>query len=401
MSVVMTEPLTVGQIDNELAERARELDLITSTMLELDKHQGLVLIRRYPPSGQTEARWLSVRDALAVMWEDLGRLRTILESANTLRGRRSRVDDDDRAELTRLLRGRPLEAARTAIPLAERSLAGPSELVSFVGLADLVARMNASFPFVAEFLDAVDAVNSRVLAGSAPLQHELDAIGARVLSTESDGAGLRAIAEGIAELLRRSATDPLALSVGEIDRTLADLGAALRRESAALAELTALAADRAGAIDRLRARLDTLRTAVERAETARTHAENSIRTGPLPTRPDPRTALAARLAALAATPGALVAVRELASDIDAAIQAAEDDHELARGLLDRRAELRGRLGAYQAKAARLGVSADDSVRAANEAALQVLSHRPCDLVAATRVVAQYQRLIADISGRRR
>ncbi|WP_280390580.1 hypothetical protein [Nocardia brasiliensis] len=384
--------LGLVEIDLELTRRTTELDAITNTMLELDKHPGLTLVRRYPPSGVTAARWLPVRDALALMWEDLGRLRAILDSARTVRGTRAKLDDGRRAELTELLRGRPYEVSRTPIPLAERSLTGPSEHVLFVGLADTVDRMRATFPPIAEFLDAVDQVNTRVMSGLAPLQETLDTAGAATPE-------LRAIGDGIAELLSRSATDPLALTTAEIDARLAELGGALRRQAAVLAEFAALAADRPAAVAALRTRLAELSAIAARAARAKAEVERTIRSGPLPQLVDESGLLRSELDAVAAEsgPAALVALR---GRIDSALAAAVAAQNLAQGLLDRRAELRGRLAAYHAKAARLGVSEDRDLLAAHETAAALLSGKPCDLAAVTRAVAGYQQLVAAKSGRR-
>lgn len=388
------QPLALIEIDLELTRRTTELDAITNTMLELDKHPGLTLVRRYPPSGVTAARWLPVRDALALMWEDLGRMRAILDSARTVRGTRAKLDHAQRAELTELLRGRPYEASRTPIPLAERSLIGPSEHVLFVGLADTLERMRATFPTIAEFLDAVDRVNTRVLAGLAPLQETLDRAGAAATPR------LRAIGADIAELLSRSATDPLALTSAEIDARLAELGAAVRREAAVLAELAALAADRPAAVAHLRARLTELASLTDRAALAKAEVERTIRSGPLPRPADEFARLRAELDAIAVETGAAAALLALRGRIDSAISAATEALSLAQGLLDRRAELRGRLAAYHAKAARLGVSEDRELLAAHASAAALLSGKPCDLAAATRAVAGYQQLVAARSGRR-
>lgn len=384
--------LGLVEIDLELTRRTTELDAITNTMLELDKHPGLTLVRRYPPSGVTAARWLPVRDALALMWEDLGRLRAILDSARTVRGTRAKLDDGRRAELTELLRGRPYEVSRTPIPLAERSLTGPSEHVLFVGLADTVDRMRATFPPIAEFLDAVDQVNTRVMSGLAPLQETLDKAGAATPE-------LRAIGDGIAELLSRSATDPLALTTAEIDARLAELGGALRRQAAVLAEFAALAANRPAAVAALRTRLAELSAIAARAARAKAEVERTIRSGPLPQLVDESGLLRSELDAIAAESGAaaLVALR---GRIDSALAAAVAAENLAQGLLDRRAELRGRLAAYHAKAARVGVSEDRDLLAAHETAAALLSGKPCDLAAVTRAVAGYQQLVAAKSGRR-
>ncbi|WP_223885343.1 hypothetical protein [Nocardia colli] len=393
MSSISMQPLTLLEIDRELAGRAREADSIVATLLELDKHPGLELVRRFPPSGVTEARWLPVRDALALMWEDFGRMRAILDSASAVRGTRGKLDDGQRAELTELLRGRPHEVSRTPIPLAERSLTGPSEHVLFVGLADTLDRMRATFPVIAEFLDAVDKVNTRVMSGLAPLQDKLDKAGA--VTPE-----LRAISDGIAELLRRSATDPLALTAAEIDARLAELSDAMRREAAVLAELAAVAANWPAAIVSAHKRLDALQETRERAEQARLEVEQTIVSGPLPVLAEDIGLYRAQLDAIPADPGAAAVLLEFGRRIDTAVAVAVAAENLAQGLLDRRGELRGRLAAYQAKAARLGVGEDRDLLASYQIAAGLLARTPCDLAAVTRAVADYQHIIAEKSGRR-
>ncbi len=387
------QPLTLAEIDRELAARTAQFDAITATLLELDRHPGLTLLRRFPPTGLTERRWTPIRAELDLMWQDLARLQAILDAARTVRGARSRLDAEARAELTRLLHGRPHEASRTPIPLAQRSLTGPGERVLFVGLADTVDRMRATFPRIAAFLDEVGAVNDRVMSGLAPLQARVDQAGA--VTTE-----LRDIGEAIAELLRRSATDPLALTPPEIDARLADIGTRLDRASDLLAELASITANWDAAVAATRDRLTALAETEARAERARAEAERKIRTGPLPVLETAHRALGGELAALAATPGAGAALHELRRRIATASAAAAGAAELAQGLLDRRAELRGRLAAYRAKAARLGVGADDELAAREKRATELLSYRPCDLAAATRAIADYQRLIAERAGRR-
>ncbi|MGW4767010.1 hypothetical protein ACWEO2_03070 [Nocardia sp. NPDC004278] len=389
--------LTLAEIDGELAARATEFDAITATLLELDRHPGHTLLQRYPPTGLTEQRWQPVRAALALMWADYGRLEGILDAAEQVRGTRSRLDDSERAELTRLLRGRPYEASRTPIPMAQRSLTGPAEEVLFVGLADTVDRMRATFPEIAEFFDAVDAVNTRVMSGLAPLQDTVD----RARAAGGGTTELGAIGEGIAALLSRSATDPLALTVSEIDARIAELSDELRRVAAILAELDAVVADWAGAIAETRRRLTVLRDTRTRAAAARAQVEAKILAGPLPVHTDDSAALGAQLDALAATRAAaadLVRLRVRIADATAGAATAE---ELAQGLLDRRIELRGRLAAYQAKAARLGVSEDRDVLAAGQIAAGLLTRRPCDLAAVTRAVADFQQIIGEKSGRGR
>ncbi|QIS17586.1 hypothetical protein [Nocardia terpenica] len=430
--------LTLPEIDAEIAARTSEVDAITATLLELDKHPGLSLLRGYAPTGTTAERWRPVRQLLDLMWEDYGRLQTILNEARTLRSRRTRPTDADRVELTRMLRDRPYEASRTPIPLAQRSLTGPSEQVLFVGIADTLHRMRDSFPVIAAFLDSVDAINSRVLTGLSPLQVRLDEYGGAT-------AELHAIAEGVAELLSRSATDPLSFTAADVDARIQRLTERLRSEADTLTTLRAMGVDWAASVAETQALLDDLRAARARAEQVRIEAERKIRTAPLPVPPDSSARLQAELDALAGpggngggeaivevagrgaatviegpggvsriVPGTPVkpVVRRVGSISDAktlldlrrriaeAAEIVATDEGLARGLLDRRAELRGRLTAYQAKAARLGVGEDREVLACNQSAAALLSRTPCDLAAVTRSITDYRQIIAEKSGRR-
>ncbi|MFD1152750.1 hypothetical protein ACFQ3T_36905, partial [Saccharothrix hoggarensis] len=63
------------------------------------------------------------------------------------------------------------------------------------------------------------------------------------------------------------------------------------------------------------------------------------------------------------------------------------------GSLDRRAELRGRLEAYRAKAGGLGFGEDAELAALHRQARNVLLGVPCDLNAGTVAVLRYQRAV--------
>ncbi|MFD6396445.1 hypothetical protein [Nocardia sp. NPDC060249] len=383
--------LGVPEIDRELAGRTAELATVTTTLLELDRHPGLALVRRYPPTGETARRWAPVEKALGELWEDLGRVRAILGEAQTVRGGRGRVDDRSRGRLTELLRGRPHEVARIPIPLAQRGLTGPSETVVTVGIADCLDRMRAAFAVVAPFADEVAAVDSRVLGALAPLQQRVE---------HARGA-LDAATEPLSTLLRRAGTDPLGFGPGEIDTALASLTALIDTESARHSDHLAVAADLPGAVAALRAQLAELGERQDRADDTVTQAQHKVATGELPDGGEPAPRLRAELDTLGATPDRptvhhLLALRARAGD---AAEKTTRREELARGLLDRRAELRGRLTAYRAKASRLGVSEDRDVLAADRIAAGLLTRTPCDLAAVTRAVADYRSIIGEKAGR--
>ncbi|UGT56033.1 hypothetical protein [Nocardia asteroides] len=388
----MTSPmLGLAELDRELATRTAELATVTTTLLELDRHPGLALVRRYPPTGETARRWAPVQTALGELWEDLGRVRAIVSEAETVRGGKGRVDDRDRARLTELLRGRPHEIARIPIPLSQRGLTGPGETVVTVGIADSLDRMRAAFAFVAPFADEVAAVDRQVLGALAPLQQRIE---------QARGA-LDAAAEPVATLLRRAGTDPLGFAEGEIQSALAAVTALIETETARHAEHLAIAADLAGAVDALRRRLRAVAELQRDADDTAARAEHRILAGTLPGGGEPAQRLRAELDILGAEPTRptvehLLALRARA---EAAAETATRRAELARGLLDRRAELRGRLTSYRAKAARLGVSEDRDVLAADRIAAGLLSRTPCDLAAVTRAVADYRSIIGEKAGR--
>ncbi|AYF75929.1 hypothetical protein D7D52_21135 [Nocardia yunnanensis] len=384
--------LSVAEIDREIAERAREIETIAATLVELDKHPGLVLLRRFPPAGVTAQRWAPARAALESMWEDFGRLGTVLDRAKAARGRR-RLDALDREELTRLLRGQPVEVARHTIPMAQRSLSGPREQVELIGIAELLDRMRAAFPAVVAVLDAVEAVNNRIVADLAPLRAELDRVGETVPE-------LRALSADIDALAAEAATDPLALRPDALDHRLGELSRRLRAATAVLTELRAMSSDWDGAVARVRAHVEELHRTYERAEQARLRVERGILAAPLPRPADDSAVYGAELAALHADPPAPAALWELRQRLTAALANAQHTEQLAQGLLDRRGELRGRFESYRAKAARRGVGEDPEVLAASRIAAGLLERRPCDLAAVTRAVADYRQLIAQKSGRR-
>jgi hypothetical protein len=357
---------------------------MSATLVELDSHAGLAHVRRYPPMGVTAQRWTVIEKSLSQLWDDLGRMTSILESAQTLRARRSKPDDGERAELTRLLRERPLEVSRQLIPLAQRQISGPGEAVECVGLADTAERMHSAYPAVIEFLDAVDLINSLIAQRLAPAQRRLDEAG--VVGPKE-----------MAELLAVSATDPLSLTEGDVDKRVTAITDAIERQSRELADLAALQANWPGALAKAALELDTLRDITQHAAQVRAHAEQAVLAGPIPVHADPEPAMRAELRSIATPdPAALLSLRRR---IAAALQTAREHEELAQGLLDRRIELKGRLTAYEAKAARLGLGEDPDLLASSRIAAGLLSRRPSDLRAVTRAITDYQQLIFEKRGK--
>lgn len=77
--------LTTEEIDRELRARTDEVNAASATLLELDNHPGLAHVRRYPPAGETARRWADVEKSLDGLWQAVGRMTSILDSAKALR----------------------------------------------------------------------------------------------------------------------------------------------------------------------------------------------------------------------------------------------------------------------------------------------------------------------------
>jgi hypothetical protein len=378
--------LTIDEIDRELASRTEEVAAMSATLVELDNHPGLDHVRCFPPTGATAKRWAVVEKSLAQLWEDLGRMSSMVESARAVRARGSRLDGTDRAELTRILCERPLEVSRERIPLAQRGITGPGEAVEYVGLADIADQMRAAYPDVIEFLDAVVAINSKIADRLAPSRERLDEAGA---------AGPKELAE----LLAVSATDPLSLTTHELEQRIRAIADSIEQRSVELAELAALLANWPDALASTAARLDALRDATQRAVQIRTRAEQIVLTGPLPVPANTEPCLRQELRSIT-TPDP-EALRSVQRRIESALRVVRGDVELAQGLLDRRSELKGRLTAYKARAARLGLGEDRDLLASSRIATGLLSHQPSDLRAVTRAIKDYQEMIVEKRGKPR
>jgi hypothetical protein len=128
---------------------------------------------------------------------------------------------------------------------------------------------------------------------------------------------------------------------------------------------------------------------LERANVAYTQ---KVLTGPLPVSTDIEPQLRSELEALTA-PDA-TALRDLQRRIESALERVRLDEALARGVLDRRTELKGRLRAYEAKAARLGLAEDADLLSSRRIAAGLLTRQPCDLRAVTQAIVDYQQLVS-------
>jgi hypothetical protein len=187
------------------------------------------------------------------------------------------------------------------------------------------------------------------------------------------------------------------LTTRDIEKRVAAIADSVQRQSVELAELAAIQSNWPDALAASAQLLDELQKANARAAEVRMRAVHKVLAGAFPERGDVEPALRAELESISEQDP--TALRSLRRRIETALQAAHAEEELAQGLLDRRDELKGRLTAYQAKAARLGLGEDRDLLSCGRIAEGLLSRRPCDLRAVTRAVSDYQQLIVEKRGK--
>lgn len=377
---------------------------MATALVELENHPGHRLLSTITPTGRTAERWASARDILAGLWQDFGTYQAVVAAARTVRARRARPGDRELAELRHLLVEPSIEVARTVVALPERWLTGAAERVETITLEQLSVRMDVSFGQVSEVVVACDALHQAFLTGLAPLAKRV--LAAQELAGElaqdgSDPAAVTTLAARIDDMSRACATDPLSLAGRPAAEVLAALDTEVAAVSARLAELAAVRDGWDGLLAELTATLHEIDTLRGQEEQARRRAQELIADPGLAAPPDRLSALRSKLAALTGPAGwparaaGLAGLRAAAADAAAELRAA---HGRATGLQDRRAELRGRFEAYRAKATRLGHAERPDALALDDRIRQLLWTRPCDLAAATRALAAYQRLVRSGTG---
>ncbi|MFE1322707.1 hypothetical protein [Kitasatospora phosalacinea] len=415
------------EVDRALARLGAERDAVEAALLALQDHPGLRLLTGAELSGRTRERWAVAEGGVALLWALFDRYAEALASARAVRSRRTRPTNAELTELGELLTGRSVTVSGGRLPHPSGGLPAPARLVEQVTLGELLERMNGWYAVVVEVVSAVDAVWSalparidlllaelgrvRMLAGSVgvrpgghPLADDLDELAGQLTA-------LRALV----------VADPLAL--WRPSRVPAQRGRAA--EDAAWASPTG-AVDTAG-FDRMGRRLDDVRVELEGLLRLRDESHERLQqVADLLQRADLTLAEARRargevLAKIAATevpavPGPPSALREaigqavdyqqtgqwhrLGPLLDALEDAAAKELGRARQSLTEvaqplavRAELRGRLEAYKAMAARLGLAEDPEVVERFEKARWLLWSAPCDLRAAAEAVGRFQQAL--------
>jgi hypothetical protein len=395
-----------------VAAAIAERDGIQANLLDLDGSLGRRLLAGAVLTGETRARWEVAGAALAALWETFTAYSAVIERAGLLLARVRRASSPELAEIAALLGGPSVRLARAPAPLAARRLTDTrtAELTP----AQAVHEMTLAFRQAAAVVTAAETVWNELARGLEDVDAQLrqarrDTAGLTAGqdpgSPESVAAGALLAAEG--ELGRQRAAlnaDPLAYwRSGRVDASHLGL---LRQEAAAavagVARITAVRPEAEQRIAAVAAMVAAAADAAREAAAARARAAAKITADALPPAPADPAGLAGRLAGLEPL-RAQARWSRLAGELDAiareaaaALAGARDTERAARDLLGRRDELRGLLGAYAAKAARL--TGPDAVLArCHDQARGLLWTAPCDLSAAAAAVARYQEAIMALS----
>ncbi len=403
---MVTKQEAQAALDAATAER----DTIQANLLDLDGSFGKRLLSGASLTGDSKQRWDAAATALATLWDTYTAYSGVIDKAGDLL---AASRERDLAPVSALLSGRSVRLVAGPAPLGRRDLADTG--VEEVTLASAVARMRRDFAAVSEVITAAEAVWGEVggLLDAADGDLARATTGATGLS---DAALSQAVAAAVSALSQQRTTlnsDPLSLWQQGPDGHSghADTAAATRvREQAAavaatVAEVAAVRDSARQRIDALAATASTALAAWQDALDARAGAAVKIAEEFLPALQASSAASGLRRDELEALAAAgqwqrLSAEMDRAErDLAAQIVGYRAAADAADATLGRREELRGMLGAYKAKAARLGAAEDLGLTEIYEAARDMLWTAPCDLGAAADAVAAYQQAILGI-GRR-
>ena len=409
----MTVPtLTRDQAGTAVKAAVAERDAIQANLLELDSSFGKQLLAGAELTGDTKRRWDATAATLATLWQVYSAYSAVVDQAAEVVARH--LGPRELAAITALLTGRSVQLASGPAPLSGRDLADPGR--EELTLATAMARMRGAFAAVTEVVSAAEQVWTEV-AG------RLDAVGAELARVTPQAAtlgdealaGSLAAAQGTLTRLRDTLnSDPLALWLGghgtggspDVDTSGADqLQERVAAAVARIDELVRLRDDSHRRIAGVTAAAAAARSAREDAAAAWRQAAEKIAAGALPPEPADLADPSARLAGL----GALLADgrwARLASELDlldrelaTATARFKEAERAVVAAIGKRDELRGLLGAYKAKAARLGAVEDPGLAERYDRARDLLWTAPCDLTAAEAAVAGYQQAVLGVQPR--
>ena len=403
---VLTKERAPAVVQAAVAER----DVIQANLLELDGSFGKRLLEGAALSGQTKRRWDVTAVSLANLWQLYSAYSAVVDqAADAVHGH---LGPRELAAITNLLTGPSVKLAAGPAPLAGRDLAdsGREDLT----VVAAVTRMRRAFGPITEVVSAAEQVVNEMAGKLDVLGAELGRVTplAASLAAAALTGNLAAAQSQLAGLRATLSSDPLSLGLGGPDPTTGtvDTSAADRlqdRVAAAVTrvdELVRLREDARQRIAEVTTAAATARAAYEDAAAAWQRAAAKIAAEALPAQPPGLADLTVRLAdldtLLAAGRWTRLAAEldEIERELATAAGSFHDTERTVVAAMSRRDELRGLLGAYQAKAARLGAGEDVGLTERFNRARALLWTAPCDLAAAADAVTGYQQAVLALGG---
>ncbi|SEG80009.1 hypothetical protein SAMN05216223_111246 [Actinacidiphila yanglinensis] len=416
MAVAGASGPVMGREDVDLAlERlAAEHEAVETSLLALQDHSGRRLLEGAELTGVTKERWARTDAAVTALWAHFEAYTDALGAARELRARHRWPTQTELARLTELLRGDGITVLGGTVPDHERSLTGPAVASEQLSLDELVRRMNTWYDQAMETVAAADSVWSALPARIDLLAAETQRVRSLAHSVgvrpgeHPAGDELASLVAELTQLRARTVSDPLAFwtprpAPGRPDTTGYDSAGRrleeIRREVEAVLHVRDDAEHRLARLRDVMSRAD--RTLTE-ARSARVEVLSKILASDVPAVSGPAAALHEQLGA--AEEFARTAQWHRLSPLLDSLEGHADDELLrARESLTAvtaplavRAELRGRLDAYRAKVARLGMAEDPLLIERYDQARRLLWSAPCDLGAADRTVRRYQQAVAEL-----
>lgn len=411
------------EVDRALARLGAEHEAIETSLLALQDHAGRRLLEGAELTGTTKERWTSAEASITLLWAYFDAYTDALRTARDIRARRRWSSREDLVELTELLRGESVTVAgsTTATANAPTLTGGASKLSHQYSLTALVDLMNDLYATSLDMVVTADAVWSALPARIDLLAAELQrtrrlahSVGVRP-GEHPAGDDLERITHTLTTLRERVVSDPLAYWVpaqgssapggGRPDTTVYDREArALEEVRREIDAVLTVRQDAEARLVRLRDVLSRADRTLAEARSARGEVLAKIAATEVPVVSGPPTVLQEQLAT-AAEYRRYAQWHRLSPLLESLEQKAEDELLRARESLTAvtaplavRAELRGRLDAYKAKVARLGLAEDPLLVERYDAARRMLWSAPCDLRVAEQAVLRYQQAAAEQFG---
>ncbi|MFE9246392.1 hypothetical protein [Nocardiopsis sp. NPDC006938] len=388
-------------LDHALNLVRGEADRIKLRLADLDQHVGHRLLRDADLVGGTRERWERAARHLHGLWTVHSAFALVVDRALLVR---ERGGDDPQDELAYLLRG-----ASVVLPLEGEGLGGRGLLdpdTERITPATAVARMSAHYEEATEVIAAVetawDVLHPR-LAELETMWQEVCTLSDQVELHEDEHEGLREQLFRVGETVRR---DPLALVAGSrVDTSsLEHVRGLLVRTRGELRDALRMRDSYAESVAHLVSTIDDVEEVLQRARELRERVVAKIYSPVAVRVPDPVPRLRSvldemdDLRARGDWRGLGTRLGRVQHDVHEAGDTAHACERNLAELLQRRAELRGRLDGYRARAVRLGLAEHEHLAGLHGQAHWELWKAPCDLRAATVALAAYQRALRELSG---